>query len=120
MFSNEKYKMKKGLYFTLGIVAFSLLITLFAFEYGVATLIVLIATCCYYLVFEKSINYLLENSHSKAAVISIYIASFFRYIIIGGGLVAIFFLFSQFSVRIYAVIIMVMAWFLCIWMRNRR
>lgn len=120
MFSNEKYKMKKGLYFSFGTVAFLLLITLFAFEYGVTTLIVLITVCCYYAVFEKSINYLLDNTHSKAAVISMYITSFFRYIIIGGGLVAIFFLFSQFSVRIYAVIIMVIAWFLCIWMRNRR
>lgn len=120
MFSSEKYTMRESLYFALGIIAFSLLITLIAFEYGIATFIALSTTSAYYFLFERSIEKVFDTDVTKAAVISIYLTGLLRYILVGGGTVAIFFLFSQNSIRIYTIVIVVIAWFFCVVMGNRR
>lgn len=120
MVMSKRYIVKKDVYLLLALLLFSLVITLLSFEYGIATLIATITTVGYYLAFEKSVNNLFNNENSKLSVISIYIIGLLRYVCIGGGTILIFFLFSSFSVRLYTIIIIVIAWFLCIGLRNRR
>lgn len=120
MVVNRKYIVKEDIYLILGIIIFSLIVTLISFEYGVATFIAMLTTGVYYLVFEKSIESLLTEGNSKLSVISMYIVGLLRYVCIGGGVIAIFFLFSSFSIRLYAIILIVIVWFVCIGIRNRR
>lgn len=120
MVKNRKYITKKDIYLILGIIIFSLAVTLISFEYGVATFIAMLTTGVYYLVFEKSVDALLTEDASKLSVISIYIVGLLRYVCIGGGVITIFFLFSSFSIRLYAILLIVIAWFVCIGIRNRR
>lgn len=115
-----KYITKNDVYLILVALFFSLAVTLISFEYGVSTLIATITTVVYYLVFEKSVTMLVKYDHSKLTVISIYIVGLLRYVCIGGGAMTIFFLFSSLSVRLYAVIIIIMTWFICTGMKNRR
>lgn len=120
MVLSYKYITKEDIYLVLSVIVFSFVITLISFEYGIATFIATIATVVYYLVFEKSITFLIDHENSKLSVISIYIVGLLRYVCIGGGVMAIFFLFSTSSVRLYTIIIITMMWFICTWMRNRR
>lgn len=117
---NQKYITKEDIYLIGSIIVFSLVVTLISFEYGVATFVALLTTGVYYLVFEKSMDALLSGEASKLSVISMYIVGLLRYVCIGGGVSAIFFLFSSFSIRLYAILLIVIIWFVCIGIRNRR
>lgn len=120
MLKNWNSELRKNVSILTGIMLFSLAVTQLSFEYGITTMVAMSTTYLYYFIFEKGIDFFLKYGYSKFSVVSIYIMGLLRYVCVGGGLVAIFFLFYSLNMMIYAVCLIVLTWLFCVFVDSRR